>query len=105
MKQSQYLIYGASDDLLEVEDVNNPGVMDEFDAYDGATVRLTAPTGETLEVTAKFTIREWELTATVTSDSGGVWTVEATHRPDRPEDPALLVTGPEGTSFARADAD
>lgn len=43
------IFYGASDDLLEMEG----DIQDEFEAYNGTTVKLTATDGEML-VTAHY---------------------------------------------------
>ena len=92
-----FRIYGASDDLVEVE---GP-VREEFNVLGGPwTGTLTAPNGENVQVTVEFVDGFWEIT--VTAGHGMTylsWPVHFTRRPDYPEDPAVLIHAPEGTTL------
>lgn len=102
MTTSRFLIYGASDDLVEVENLDNPGVADEFETYDEtATIRITAPDGsEHLDVEVEFTTRGWEIRlVSVTEAIQPSWPLQFLARPGFLEDPAVIVTAPEGSSF------
>lgn len=106
-------IYGASDDLLEVD---GPGgtAIDEFGAYgpNGCTILIEAPMGERLWVRAVFDADQdlrgiggednaggWCLSVLhVDTDTAWTWPVFFSFRPGRIEDPALIVECPEGTT-------
>ncbi|SKM82115.1 Uncharacterised protein [Mycobacteroides abscessus subsp. massiliense] len=100
---SEIVLYGASDDLLEVEGA----FTEEFDALNGATVIVESPTGERLWVRAVFdsdpSLRDvgegWVLSL-LHADPTRVWRwpVRFGGRPDRPEDPALILECPDGTT-------
>lgn len=99
---SEITIYGASDDLLEVE-----GAFDEeFGAYGGATVVVEAPSGERLWVRAlhdedpslRGVGEGWVLSMLHADPTRGwQWPVRFGARPGRPEDPALVIECPQGT--------
>jgi hypothetical protein len=92
-------IYGASDDLVEVD----ADVRDEFNlGRDGTRLRLTAPDGQSLDVVAQFcppgdARLDWTL-AVEAHDSYPSWPVRFTERPDYEGDPAVEVDAPEGTT-------
>lgn len=99
---NEIIIYGASDDLLEVE-----GAFDEeFGAYGGATVVVEAPSGERLWVRAVFDegplrgIGEgWVLSVLhANPDRRWQWPIRLGARLGRPEDPALIIECPDGTT-------
>lgn len=93
-------IYGASDDLVEVEGA----VRDEYDLGNGGStrVRLTAPDGQSLDVVAEYgggpagTLLEWTLAVAVVR-SYPSWPVRFHERPDREGDPAVTIDAPAGT--------
>ncbi|MBN7484631.1 hypothetical protein [Mycobacteroides abscessus] len=100
---SAITFYGASDDLLEVEGA----FTEEFDAYSGVTVVVEAPSGESLWVRAVFDTdvplrgigQGWVLSVLHPDPvHGWQWPVRFGARPDGPEDPALIVECPEGTT-------
>ncbi|MEV5391901.1 hypothetical protein [Nocardia farcinica] len=95
------LIYGASDDLVEVEGI----VTEEYDATSGdaVTLLIAAPTGPQLHVRAEHTSRGWELSA-IHRDPDWRWTVQPGTRPDHAEDPALLLDVPPGTTVTHLEA-
>ncbi|MEV4127107.1 hypothetical protein [Nocardia sp. NPDC049707] len=96
-------IYGASDDLLELEDY----IHDEYEVYRPTTLVLTAPSGAQLAIEADFCPVGSSLT-----DVGDGWVLTVQHadpawtypvrlnvRPDRDSDPAIELDVPEGTSI------
>ena len=91
-------IYGASDDLLELEGYIN----EEYTAYRKATLVLRAPTGAQLAITAEFDGATpipgegWALSI-LHSDPQWTWPVRLAERPDRPDDPAIVLQVPAGT--------
>lgn len=89
------LIYGASDDLVEVEGA----ISDEYDCWDKTWQgRLKAPDGTFLVVTARFGHDGWDLNVSAPEGSGfPSWAVTFCPRPDRPEDPAVRIAAPAGT--------
>lgn len=99
---SEIILYGASDDLLEVE-----GAFDEeFGAYGGVIVVVEAPSGERLWVRAQHDeyvplrgIGEGWVLSVLHADPahGWRWPVRFGARPERPEDPALIIECPDGT--------
>lgn len=90
-------IYGASDDLVEIEGA----FSEEFNAYNKWEGRVLAPNGDALTVYAEFSApgaykAEW----TITVENTGTWPSWPIHyeeRPDREGDPALVIDVPEGT--------
>lgn len=98
---SEITIYGASDDLLEVEGA----VDEEFGAYGGVTVVVESPTGERLWVRAVFDegplrgIGEGWALSVLHADPvrGWRWPVRFGARPERSEDPTLIIECPDGT--------
>lgn len=100
---TQFLLYGASDDLIEVESIDTPGVSDEFDVYGRpGTVRISDPaSGQYMDVTLEFTSREWEVRVMSSNeDLAPPWPIQFVPRPDRADDPAVIVTAPAGATFA-----
>ncbi|MDO3168231.1 hypothetical protein P5V90_14780 [Mycobacteroides abscessus subsp. abscessus] len=98
----ELVIYGASDDLLEVG-----GAFDEeFGAYGGVTVVVEAPTGERLWVRAQHDeyvplrgIGEGWVLSVLHADPTRTWRwpVRLGARPEYPEDPAIIIECPDGT--------
>ncbi|MBT8161040.1 MULTISPECIES: hypothetical protein [Arthrobacter] len=95
MSTEPIIIYGASDDLIEVEGA----ISEEFDCSGKWEGVLESPDGWRLGVTAKFT-GEWEI-AVVASGEGWYpdWPIQFTERPDREGDPAVKIWAPEGTTL------
>lgn len=94
---SSILIYGASDDLVEVEGA----ISDEFDCWDKTWKgRLKAPEGSFLVVSARFGRDGWDLNVAAPEGSGFPdWPVSFCPRPDSPEDPAVRIEAPAGTTL------
>lgn len=93
-------IYGASDDLFELESEDR-SIYEEYDCWGRpCVVRLTAPNGETLVVRGYFRYDgEWEVGVHEHPDyTNADWKVEQSQRPDRPSDPAIIVHVPVGTT-------
>ncbi|MGH3703012.1 MAG: hypothetical protein ACRDT9_00145 [Agromyces sp.] len=94
---STLTIYGASDDLVEVEGE----FREEFNAYGPWTGRIIAPNGDALTVRAEFAAPgpykgEW----TIAVENTGTWPAWPMHfaeRADREGDPALVIDVPVGT--------
>lgn len=108
----QLRIYGASDDLLEVEGY----IRDEFDALTPLVLVLTDPTGARLWVTAQFDrpplqgVGDGWAIGVLHTDTRWRHRVDTTRRAgpgeeDAPEDPALIVHVPAGTTIARWNGD
>jgi hypothetical protein len=97
--ENQIIIYGASDDCIEIEGA----VSEEYNIYGDrtiGTVVLESPAGETLEVTLEFH-SDWTITLPPIGEdfsSRVPWPVKLGDRPDRPEDPALFIDAPAGTT-------
>lgn len=91
-------IYGASDDLFEL-DTPDRSVYEEYDCYDRpCTVRLTAPNGEGVTVRGYFT-GDWEVGVhEVDGLPNADWRIEDSVRPDDDRDPAIIVHVPVGTT-------
>lgn len=94
-------IYGASDDLLEIE--SDTGYQEEFDVPGGIEVLVEDRTGACLVVRAEFGVSykygsEWTLSVRNTDVWPLDWTFQYSNRPDRDYDPALILTVPEGTT-------
>ncbi|MGW6698830.1 hypothetical protein [Nocardia sp. NPDC055049] len=99
-------IYGASDDLLELEGYIN----EEYGAYRRATLVLRAPTGAQLAITAEFEgatpiPREGWVLSILHSDPQWTWPVRLAERPDGPGDPAIVLEVPEGTTIEETTRD
>ncbi|MCC3299422.1 hypothetical protein [Arthrobacter caoxuetaonis] len=96
-KENSILIYGASDDLVEVEGA----ISDEFDCWDKTWKgRLKAPDGAFLVVSALYGSEGWDLNVSAPEGSGFPdWPVSFCPRPDRRDDPAVRIAVPEGTSI------
>jgi hypothetical protein len=94
----EVLIYGASDDLVEVEGAIEGA--DEFNVHGKWKRRLVSPEGESLIIRAEFSPvgsdAEWLLSVENTSTYPD-WPIRFTERPDREGDPALLIEVPQGT--------
>ncbi|WDH77895.1 hypothetical protein PTQ19_10215 [Microbacterium esteraromaticum] len=92
---STLTIYGASDDLVEVE-----GEFDEeFGAYNGWRGRVVAPNGDALLVTAEYggVSDYWELGIQNTG-TWPSWPIRFVDRPDRDEVlVAIEIDVPAGT--------
>lgn len=93
-------IYGASDDLVEVEgDVREEHTLGRF----GTRLRLTAPDGERLDVAAVFDGQilngtlDWVLTVAAV-DSYPSWPILFHERPGYEGDPAVTIDTPPGTT-------
>lgn len=93
---SKLTIYGASDDLVEVEGA----FVEEFEAYGPWRGRVVAPSGEELIVTAEFgkprAAADWTL-GVENSDTWPAWPIRYVERPDREGDPAIEIEVPDGT--------
>lgn len=89
-------IYGASDDLVEIEGA----FSEEFDALSAWRGRVVAPDGESLIVTAEFgksdSDAEWTL-GVENSGTWPAWPIRFAERPDREGDPAIVIEVPAGT--------
>jgi hypothetical protein len=97
-------IYGASDDLIEVEGA----VREEYDlGVCGTRLRLTAPDGQTLDVSADFgNLRlgghlDWTI-AVAAVNAYPSWPIRFHERPDYEGDPAVTIDAPVGTAVALA---
>jgi len=93
-------IYGASDDLVEVEGA----VSDEFSlGPDGTRLRLTAPDGQSLDVAADFDNAvlggdlDWTIVVSAVN-SYPSWPIHFHERPNYEGDPAVTIQAPEGTT-------
>ena len=106
MSTTDFTIYGASDDLIEIE--ASDGRADEYDCYDErGHISLTSPDGDRLDVFLSYgpsvmrhadTSMEWTI-AVAALHGYPSWPVRFTERPDREGDPAVIITAPEGTTF------
>ncbi|WP_336633616.1 MULTISPECIES: hypothetical protein [unclassified Microbacterium] len=93
---STITIYGASDDLLEVEGA----FSEEFQAYGETRLRVLAPDGDSLIVIGEFSARDGEADWTLrvmNSATWPAWPIRFGDRPDREGDPAIIIDVPEGT--------
>lgn len=89
------LFYGASDDLLELRGA----IVEEFGAYNGVTLKITAPDGATIKLRAAFDDPDgWSLSV-IHTDSKWASAIVCGERPDREGDPALLLFLPAGTTI------
>ena len=92
-------IYGASDDLIEFDGA----IYGEAGAYTGtpkdSTVIITAPDGATLTLAVGFCTRNpdgWSIAVETHGGQSPSWPMRFAPRPDRPDDPAIEITHPEG---------
>ena len=96
---NQIIVYGASDDCIEIEGA----ISEEYEVYGNPTVGtviLESPAGETLEVTLVFE-NGWEITLPSIGEdfsNHAPWPLRIGERPDRAEDPALFIDAPAGTT-------
>ena len=100
-------IYGASDDLLEIE---SDSFTDEFEVYGPTEVLIEDPDGASLIVTAEFGARgkrrsDWTLGVLNSDEWPTGWTIQFGDRPDREGDPAIILDVPEGTTVRELDSD
>lgn len=98
-EQIEITIYGASDDLFEID---GPGINEEFGCWDRrCVVGLYAPDGTSLIVWGEFTRDGWQIGVETNRVDGGPWPrwgMRWAERPDREGDPALIITAPLGTT-------
>jgi len=96
--------YGASDDLATVEIDGVP--VEEFDAYNKPWRGLVAaPDGESLAFTAEFGRIGQHADWTLGIENTGTWPswpIQFGNRPDRDDDPALIIEVPEGATIKEA---
>lgn len=91
---STLTIYGASDDLVEVEGEFH----EEFSAYTGWKGEVVAPNGDSLGVSAVFGEGDADWTLSVyNTGTWPAWPLRFGDRPDRDGDPALTLEVPAGT--------
>lgn len=93
---STLTIYGASDDLVEVEGE----FTEEFEAYAGWRGRVVAPNGDALIITAEFDKPGSDADWTLGIENSGTWPdwpIRFGERPDREGDPAIIIDVPAGT--------
>lgn len=95
-------IYGASDDLLEVEGY----LREEFVAYTRATLILTAPNGACLAIVGEFdpvghspNVGDGWVLSVCHADPAWTYPIRLTSRPDRDTDPAVALDVPAGTTI------
>lgn len=94
-------IYGASDDLLEIEGL----IEEEFECYTATTLYVKTPDGAQLAVTAEFCGTGpmshigsgWVLTVHH-SDPHWTYPIRLERRNDYDEDPAVVLEVPVGTT-------
>lgn len=91
------IIYGASDDIIEIEGV----VREEYPLPEGneGRIRIVAPDGGTLDVVLTFGMDhglDWKIRVeTVTAWPS--WPIRFHPRPSYEVDPAVTITVPEDT--------
>lgn len=100
-------IYAASDDLIEIDG----DIVDEYELDEtGRTrLRLTAPNGDTLDVTAAYGTpyapAELEWTISVEAlNNYPAWPIRFHERPDMAGDPAVTIDTPPGTLITQVEA-
>lgn len=98
--KNQIIIYGGSDDLIEIEGA----ISEEYGIFGSprtvGTVILESPAGDTLEVTLEFHT-DWEITLPAIGEdfsNRSPWPIRLGASPDNDEDPALFVDAPIGTT-------
>jgi hypothetical protein len=100
-------IYGASDDLVEVEgNIDGDGEYGCYaEEWEGT---LTSPEGESLIVRAEFGAKgsaaDWRISVENTQTYPG-WPMHFARRPDREGDPALVIEVPAGTKLTVKESD
>lgn len=101
MSGTDITIYGASDDLVEIEGA----IREEYQlGHDGTRLRLTAPEGESLDVALDFdnpTVGGrlvWTITVAAV-DAYPEWPIRFHERPGYEGDPAVTITAPDGTTI------
>lgn len=107
MKTTEIIIYGASDDLVEVE-----GDIEGADEYNTDNLNgIISFGGEELHIRVAFCPPnfppgdlEWQI-AVYALNSYPSWPFHFSQRPDREGDPALHVIVPEGAVFKVVDED
>lgn len=94
-------IYGASDDLVEVEGA----IREEYDlGHYGTRLRLTAPDEQSLDVVADFGNTnaggslDWTLSVAAVNTYPS-WPIRFHERPNREGDPAVTIDAPAGTTI------
>ena len=94
---STLTIYGASDDLVEVDGE----FREEFSVRSsGWRGEVVAPDGDSLIITAEFCKEGAEADWTLGIENGETWPswpIRFTDRPDREGDPAIIIDVPAGT--------
>lgn len=95
-------IYGASDDLIEVEGA----ISEEYElGRYGTRLRLTAPDGQSLDVAADFGNQilggdlDWTITVGAVNTYPS-WPIHFHERPNYEGDPAVTIDAPAGTTIA-----
>jgi len=91
---STITIYGASDDLVEVEGE----FSEEFSAYQGWRGRVIAPSGQLLVVTAEYS-KEGEDHWTLGVETANTWPAWSIQFAEAPQEgtPAIIIEVPAGT--------
>ena len=91
---STITIYGASDDLVEVEGE----FEEEFTAYNGWRGRVVAPSGQNLIVTAEYskTGGDYWTLGVETTGTWPAWDIQFAEAPHEGT-PALIIEVPAGT--------
>lgn len=93
----QIIIYGASDDCIEVDGPYS----DEFCIYGQrtiGTVVLDSPEGLVMEVSLEYGTNGWEINLPDQPESWGGWPVRFGSIPDGSEGPAIFIDAPIGTT-------
>ena len=98
-------IYGASDDLVEVEGA----VREEYPLADPCSrLRLTAPGGASLDVVLWFDgaigALDWSISVEAV-DAYPSWPIRFHECPGYEGDPAVTIDAPEGTTVKAVDHD
>lgn len=94
----QITIYGASDDLVEVEG----SVREEYGLDpEGTRLRVEAPGGESLDVYLDFGrgpgVLDWAIRVEAVNGYPS-WPIRFHERPDYEGDPAVTIDAPTGTT-------
>lgn len=97
---TKVLIYGASDDLVEVEgDIHG---ADEYNT-DNFRAVISGGDGTQLGVQVVFDdpagVSEWTIRIENRYDPFPDWPIRFTHRPDREDDPAIEIDVPEKSTL------
>lgn len=96
---SELLIYGASDDLIEFEGA----IREEFNVSGTWKGMIESPDGRRLVIAASFgqSLSDWQISVANADTPFPDWPMHFTTRPDREDDPALIIDVPAG-SFVHA---